>query len=149
MAIVSENVHGYSQSERGMGAAFEAGKKSMLLAYLFWFFLGNAGAHRFYCGKTRSAVTLLVLMVLGWLTLIFYIGLLVLIGVGLWVLIDAFRIPGWIREYNSALALHLGVFDAGPSAGFADSGREQGDFNAKADEAIARYVQNAGQQSPR
>src|SRR5690625_7789652 len=43
-------------------------KKSMVVAYLLWFFLGGAGAHRFYIGKTGSAITMLVLFLLGWAT---------------------------------------------------------------------------------
>lgn len=34
----------------------ELKKKSMVVAYLFAFFLGIFGAHRFYVGKTGTAV---------------------------------------------------------------------------------------------
>src|SRR5262245_35606645 len=122
MTTVSGNVHGYPQP--GLGIAFEAGKKSTALAYVFWFFFGGAGAHRFYCGKTGSAVAQLTLSILGWLTLIVGIGLVALIGVGLWVLVDAFLIPGWIRRHNWMLAEQLGMIDARPSSGFADPEHE-------------------------
>jgi hypothetical protein len=33
---------------------------------------------------------------------------LLLIPLGIWVLVDAFLIPGWIRNQNSLLAMQLG-----------------------------------------
>lgn len=53
-------------------------------AYLFWFFLG---AHYAYLGKWG-------IQVLYWLT----IG-----GLGIWMLIDLFTMPGKVDKYNSAL----------------------------------------------
>lgn len=66
--------------------------KSTGVAYLLWFFLGGFGAHRFYLGKTGSAVGLLVLTLLtSWWTF----GIPTII----WVIIDAFLIPSIIREH--------------------------------------------------
>lgn len=39
--------------------------KSKLLAYVFWFFLGVLGAHRFYWGKWKSGLALLALPLVG------------------------------------------------------------------------------------
>lgn len=62
---------------------------SMLLAYVFWLFLGVFSAHRFYLGRPKSAI--------------FQI-LLCLIAIGLiWVLIDAFLIPGMVREKQNEI----------------------------------------------
>ncbi|MCD8793335.1 TM2 domain-containing protein [Staphylococcus gallinarum] len=69
--------------------------KSTGVAYLLWFFLGGFGAHRFYLGKTGSAVGLLVLTLLtSWWTF----GIPTII----WVIIDAFLIPSIIREHAQA-----------------------------------------------
>ena len=88
---------------------FEANKKSMAVAYLLWFFLGGFGGHRFYCGKTGSAVAQLLMTIFGILLLfVFLLGLLLLIPVWIWILVDAFLIPGWIRSQNSLLAMQLG-----------------------------------------
>src|SRR5260370_1245864 len=87
---------------------FEANKKSVGVTYLFWFLLGGVGGHRFYVGKTGSAVGQLLLSIVGWLTLLFGIGLFLLAGLGIWVIVDAFLIPGWIRNQNSLLAMQLG-----------------------------------------
>lgn len=42
---------------------YDANKKSKLVAYLMWFFLGAFGAHRFYTRRTLSAVAQLLLWV--------------------------------------------------------------------------------------
>lgn len=68
--------------------------KSPLVAYLLLLFVGGFGAHRFYLGATKSAVVMLVLWVLGWITLPIMVGLLPLGIVGVWVLVDLFLIPG-------------------------------------------------------
>ncbi len=88
---------------------FEANKKSIGVSYLLWFFLGGLGGHRFYNGKTGTAVAQLLLTIFG-LLFVFAagLGLLLLIPVSIWILIDAFLIPGWVRNYNAMLAMQLG-----------------------------------------
>ena len=46
---------------------YEASRKSLLVAYLLWFFLGLFGAHRFYARAGRTGWWLLTLHVGGWL----------------------------------------------------------------------------------
>lgn len=89
--------------------AYDARKKSALIAYVLWFCLGGLGAHNFYIGRTSVAITQLVLMLLGILTAVFIVGFFLIIPVCLWVLIDAFIIPGNIERYNTALAASLGT----------------------------------------
>ena len=86
---------------------YQANAKSVGVAYLLWFFLGGFGGHRFYAGKTGSAVAMLVLMLIGVVTAAAIVGFFLIGIVGLWALIDAFLIPGWIRSYNSDLALKM------------------------------------------
>src|SRR2546427_8383162 len=78
---------------------FEANKKTALVAYLLWFFLGLLGVHNFYLKRTGVAVTQLILT----LTLV---GMVITI---FWVLVDAFLIPGWVRTQNNLLATQLGA----------------------------------------
>jgi TM2 domain-containing membrane protein YozV len=78
---------------------FEANKKTVLVAYLLWFFLGAFGAHNFYLKRTGVAVAQLILT----LTIV---GLIISL---IWVLVDAFLIPGWVRNQNNLLAAQLGA----------------------------------------
>jgi TM2 domain-containing membrane protein YozV len=78
---------------------YEANKKTALVAYLLWFFLGLFGGHNFYLGRTGVAVTQLILSLI-------FVGLIITI---FWVLVDAFLIPGWIRRQNNLLAAQLGA----------------------------------------
>ena len=70
--------------------AFEANRKSMGVAYLLWFLFGTLGVHRFYAGRTKSAVVMLLLT-------LSVIGLVVTLP---WWVIDAFLLPNIVREKN-------------------------------------------------
>lgn len=78
---------------------YEANKKTAVVAYLLWFFLGWFGAHNFYLGRIGVAVAQLILTitVIGFVVTFF------------WVIVDAFLIPGWIRQQNNLLAAQLGA----------------------------------------
>ncbi|MGU2032036.1 TM2 domain-containing protein [Pseudomonas aeruginosa] len=69
-------------------------QKSTGTAYLLWFFLGGFGAHRFYLGKTGTAVTQLIITLIGCFTLF------PLIITGIWWIVDAFLIPGIIQGHT-------------------------------------------------
>lgn len=62
--------------------------KKPVVAWLLWLFLGGFGAHRFYFGKTGTGVVMLLLT----LTLL---GTVITLP---WLIIDAFRIQGWIHQ---------------------------------------------------
>lgn len=66
---------------------FDKKKKSKGTAYLFWFFLGGFGGHRFYVGDIGLGVAMLFL---NWLTL------------GIWALVDAFILSGRVDRINEA-----------------------------------------------
>lgn len=86
---------------------YDANKKSALVAYLLWFFVGSLGGHRFYLGRTGSAIALLSITVLSVLLTVILIGFFGFFVVGLWVLIDAFLIPGMITDSNNKLIASL------------------------------------------
>ena len=78
--------------------------KSRLATTLFAFFLGQFGAHRFYIGKTGSAIAMLVLTILGWATFWFLLGFLFLGIVWVWNLIDfVFAVAGMMKDSNGLL----------------------------------------------
>jgi len=73
-------------------------KKSTGTAYLLWFFLSGFAAHRFYLGKTGSAVAMLVLFWGGFLLAVVYVGLIMIFAFAVWWIIDGFMIPGIITQ---------------------------------------------------
>jgi TM2 domain-containing membrane protein YozV len=78
---------------------FENNRRTKLVAYLLWLFLGWYGIHNFYLRRTGIAVAQLVLSLI-------VIGLLITIP---WWLVDAFVIPGGVRRQNELLAAQLGA----------------------------------------
>jgi len=87
---------------------YDANKKSAGIAYLLWFFVGLLGGHRFYAGRSGSGACLAVLSILSFLTTFIAIGFVGLLVVGVWVLVDAFLIPGMIQHHNNQLIQRLG-----------------------------------------
>lgn len=96
-------------------------RRSLATAYLIWFLLGIFGAHRFYLGDARAGRRFLValgvgvaLPVIGLLLALatrsfegvslgligWSAGLLVLLGVLLAAILDAFRLPALTRRAN-------------------------------------------------
>ena len=71
--------------------------KNMLVAYLFWWFLGSVGAHRFYLNRSGSAIVMIILACLGFVT--FFIAW---IPLGLWWLIDGYFVYKYVTEANAA-----------------------------------------------
>ncbi|AQS50749.1 hypothetical protein PAEH1_02785 [Paenalcaligenes hominis] len=86
---------------------YDANKKSVGVTYLLWFFLGGLGGHRFYAGKTGSAILLLAITLVGVFLSAIGIGFFFLAITAIWAIIDAFLIPGWIRNNNTLLAASL------------------------------------------
>ena len=78
---------------------YDANRKSAVIAYILWFFLGWFGAHNFYLGRKGVGVAqvLLTISVIGWFVTV------------VWVLVDAFLIPGWVRRENNLLLMQLGA----------------------------------------
>jgi TM2 domain-containing membrane protein YozV len=72
-----------------------------VVAYLFWFFLGIFSAHRFYLGRPGTAI----LQILSYLVLIGF----------LWLLVDAFLIPGMVRSKQQDIRQRLAYQLSGQS----------------------------------
>ncbi|GHG10880.1 TM2 domain-containing protein [Paracoccus aerius] len=67
------------------------------------------GAHRFYLGKTGTAITMLILTFVGIVTAILAVGFILLFAVGIWTLVDIFLIPGLIRDEKDQMRQRLTV----------------------------------------
>ncbi len=77
--------------------------KSTAVAYLLWIFLGGLGAHRFYLGRTGSAIAMIGLLVVGLVTAGAIVGGLLIAALGVWLLVDLFLIPGMISSHTNAV----------------------------------------------
>jgi len=86
---------------------FESKKKSTGVAYLLWFFTGGVGGHRFYMGRTKSAIGMIALTLIGWATLAAFVGAFFLGALGIWLIVDAFMMPGWVADHNNGLMVRL------------------------------------------
>ncbi|ROZ87352.1 TM2 domain-containing protein [Gordonia sp. OPL2] len=75
--------------------------KSKIVAGLLQIFLGTFGVGRFYLGDNQTGGIQLGLTILGWITVVFIVGLFILMGVGLWALIDGIMmLTGSVRDRN-------------------------------------------------
>lgn len=63
---------------------YEKKKKSKLVAWLLWWFLGVFGGHRYYLGHIGKGIAMT--LTLG--------------GFGFWALINAFFIGKWLSKHN-------------------------------------------------
>lgn len=93
--------------EAGRLMRFEAAKKSVLVAYLLWFFLGWLGLHRFYLGYVVSGLLMLALWGVGTLLSVIFIGYVILVVPFLWWLLDLILIPGMARDSNNRIILEI------------------------------------------
>ena len=82
---------------------YDANRKSVLVAYLLWFFLGWFGVHRFYLERIASGLVLAVLTLLSMALSFVLIGYVLMVVPGIWFLLDALLIPGMVRGYNLRL----------------------------------------------
>jgi TM2 domain-containing membrane protein YozV len=82
---------------------YDAASRSVVAAYLLWFFLGYGGVHRMYLGRWVSGLIMLASFGVSLLLTIILIGYLGLGVVIIWWLLDALLIPGMTERYNSRL----------------------------------------------
>ena len=89
-----------------VSAQYDIEKKSLLVAYLLWGFLGYVGAHRFYLGRPLSGFILLALSAVVLLLTFVSFGFLsfLWVVVAIWWFIDALLIPGMAASRNSRIA---------------------------------------------
>ena len=108
--------------ERGFETAYDSGKRKLWLACVLAAALGVAGGHRFYLGMRRSAILMSAITLAGFVLALLnamflrntatgvigelFAGLLI-IAVGAWAVVDLFRIPSMVREFNDRLSAEI------------------------------------------
>lgn len=73
----------------------EKNKKGIAVAYILCIFFGSIGGHRYYMGKTGSAIAMTLITVLT-------VGFGVLVT-GIWSFVDLFLIPGWLKDNQNSV----------------------------------------------
>lgn len=103
-------------NDAGALMRYDANKKSAAVAYLLLLFVGLFGAHRFYLGRTGSAIAMLVLAMVSLLLTLVVIGLFGIVALYAWVFVDLFLVPGIVRDFNNKLIAALGVNPGYPAS---------------------------------
>lgn len=83
-------------------------RKSGLVAYLLWTFLGSIGAHNFYLGRPKAGGLQMAGTLFAYCTIVSddpwpLVGYFVGTALSISVFIDALRIPGYIVAYSERL----------------------------------------------
>ncbi|WP_171013015.1 NINE protein [Arcobacter arenosus] len=74
-------------------------QKSVVLAYLLWWFLGWLGIHRLYAGMSKWWLYP-VLGLVGAITVFILVGYVILLGLFIWWIIDAVNLHKVIQLQN-------------------------------------------------
>jgi TM2 domain-containing membrane protein YozV len=86
---------------------YDASAKSVIVAYLIWFFLGYGGIHRMYLGRWGSGFIMLGVFATSWVLTLLLIGY---VGLGLilvWWALDALLMPGMVSQANEDLIYRI------------------------------------------
>ncbi|WP_105100479.1 TM2 domain-containing protein [Streptococcus suis] len=86
--------------EQGVNALMMTEIKNPTTALILAILTGPLGIDRFYIGNKELGIAKLALTVVGFLTLIFFIGIFLLIASGIWALVDIFLIMGACKQAN-------------------------------------------------
>ena len=78
--------------------------RSLGIAYLIWFVIGQTGLHRAYRGSKDSAIIQVSLLVVSVVCLFIFppIGLIGLVAWMCWLIGDLFMMPGMLRRFQEA-----------------------------------------------
>lgn len=86
-------------------------KRTLMMAYIYWYFCAPIGLHRIYCGHKDSGLAQLglffgaILLAFIWVPM----GVLSIVLWFLWILADLFLIPGMMRRYKAEHAPDYGA----------------------------------------
>jgi hypothetical protein len=109
--------NGYGALRRHTDKRFifgEPHKRTLALAYVFWFIAGQGSLHRFYCGQSQSAMMQIGLLLGSVLIGLVFVPVAAagIVAWFVWIFADLFLIPGMMRQFKAAYAPdYSGVFD--------------------------------------
>lgn len=91
------------EQNRNIERLVDEKKKKLWVAYLLLFVFGGFGAYKFYIGENTGGAIMLICTLIGIATWFFVLGIIISVIIGLIVLVDIFRLPSKIEEYNKKL----------------------------------------------
>lgn len=92
-------------AEQTVAVSVNVEGKSVVVAYLLWWFLGGLGLHRFYLRHPKTAITQLLMLIIGIVTAFIIVGYFILAALAIWWLIDAFLTYQYVEEENKKLGV--------------------------------------------
>lgn len=100
-----ERAHDPSFDQPRAKAPMIVGGKSLGTAYVLWFFLNGLSVHRFYLGRPLSAIAQVCLWYVSLMFVFagFFFAFVTLIAGAVWILADAFLMPGMQRAANEKI----------------------------------------------
>lgn len=77
--------------------------RSLGIAYLIWFVIGQTGLHRVYCGQKESAIYQVALLIVSVVTLFIFppLGMVGFVAWICWLIGDLFMMPGMLRKFKA------------------------------------------------
>jgi TM2 domain-containing membrane protein YozV len=88
--------YGYAAGQPQMMVA----PKELWLAYLLAAIVGTLGIHRMYLGRTGSGIAMLAIYLASVPLSFIGVGLIGLLALSIWWVVDLFLIPGMVRDEN-------------------------------------------------
>lgn len=79
-------------------------RKDVAVAYIFAILLTGFAAHHFYLGRVGSAIGFIALWWIGIATTFIFVGFLLIAAAYVWLIVDLFLIPSYVRAYNAKFA---------------------------------------------
>ena len=77
--------------------------KSLVVAFLLWFFLGTLGVYHFYLGNSSRGWLMVILTIVGFITLIFLIGIVIIVALVVMWVVDAVRMSSTVQRVNAEI----------------------------------------------
>lgn len=77
--------------------------KDTTITYVLLILLGGLGIYQFYLGRTGLGILMLLLTIIGSALTIFVIGIPIVAAVWIWLIVDLFLVPSYVRAANAAI----------------------------------------------